>query len=201
MEAHAKLLSNMASQINLLESDAPPQPGLAYVMAAIATCQSTMNPKIEAVQSDVGLLRQDIEKLCSRVSAAEHRVGQAEDMLSEHTTAICNLQTNLCALIYKAEDAESHNRRNNFRILGLDLISENHSIMLKRLCGLVVTATVSCSLLSCGSRLGRLFAYSPLHVRLPYRFNCCHLTGDRELPYHDHHSTVSIEPLPFVLLD
>lgn len=102
----------MASQTDPLELATPPQPGLADVMAAISTCQATLTAKIEAVQLDVGLLRQVIDKSFSKVSKAEQQVGQAKD------TVIHSLQKNLGDLEYKAEDAENMNKRKTFASLG-----------------------------------------------------------------------------------
>lgn len=48
-------------------------------MAAIASCQATLTNKIEAVQLDVGLIPQDLDKLRSSISVVEQLVGQAED--------------------------------------------------------------------------------------------------------------------------
>lgn len=53
------------------------------------------------------------------VSEAEQRVGQVEDTISEHTTALRTLQTKIRALEYKVKDAENRNRRNNLQIVGL----------------------------------------------------------------------------------
>lgn len=85
--------------------------GFQEVMAATATCQATLTNKIEAVQLDVGLIRQDLDKLHSRVSEVEHQVGQMEDTVVGHTASLCTLQTKIKALEYKVDNAE--NRRNN----------------------------------------------------------------------------------------
>lgn len=91
----------------------------AEVMAAIATCQFTCTAKIEAVQMDVGLIHQDMDKLCSRVTKTEQRIGQMEENVLEQWTALRTLQTKVKALEYRAEHAENRNRRNNLRIIGL----------------------------------------------------------------------------------
>lgn len=54
-----------------------------------ASCQATLTSKIEAAQQDVGLRRQGMDKIWSRVSEAEQRVGQVEDTSLEHATALC----------------------------------------------------------------------------------------------------------------
>lgn len=95
-------------------------------MAAIATCQTAvasyqaaLTTKIEEVQMDVGLLWQDMDKIRSRLSAAENRVGQVEDAVGENTGAICSLQSRFKMLEHRAEDSENRCRRNNIRIVGL----------------------------------------------------------------------------------
>lgn len=88
-------------------------------MAAIATCQSTLTTKIEAVQLDMGLIRQDIDKIRSRVAETEQRLSTSEDTIAEHGASLRTLQTKVKALEYRAEDAENRKRRNNLRIVGL----------------------------------------------------------------------------------
>lgn len=88
-------------------------------MAAIATCQSTLTAKIEAVEMDVGLLRQDMDKLRSRVAETEQRVSNTKDTVAEHSAVLRSLQINVKSLEYRAEDAENRNRRNNLRIVDL----------------------------------------------------------------------------------
>lgn len=75
------------------EQTAEQRLGFQEVMAAIATCQTALTNKIEAVQLDVSLIRQDFDKLRTRVSEAEQRVGLAEDTVREHTASIRTLQT------------------------------------------------------------------------------------------------------------
>lgn len=67
----------------------------------------------------MGLIRQDIDKLRSRVAETKHRVSKNEDTVVEHRAALRTLQTKVKALEYRAEDAENRNRCNNLRIVGL----------------------------------------------------------------------------------
>lgn len=92
---------------------------LADVMVAIATFQSTLTAKIEAVQMDVGLILQDMDKLLSRVTETEQRIGQTEDDVPEQSAALCTFQTKVKALEYRAKDTKNRNRRNNLCIIGL----------------------------------------------------------------------------------
>lgn len=74
-------------------------PWLAEVMAANATCQSTLTAKIKAVQLDVGLIRQD--KLCSRVTETEQQISRRKDEVLEQSAALRTLQTKVKALEYR----------------------------------------------------------------------------------------------------
>ncbi|XP_073480012.1 proteinase-activated receptor 1-like [Aquarana catesbeiana] len=87
-------------------------------MAAISACQAALSGKIEAVQMDVGLIRQDLDKKRARLGAAEQKVGRVEDVTEEHSVAIRTLQNKVKVLEYHADDAENRSRRNNLRIVG-----------------------------------------------------------------------------------
>lgn len=90
--SHAKCSAQMASPMDPMESAASRQPWLAEVMAAIATCPATLTAKIEAVQMDVGLLRQDMDKLRTRVTEMKQRVSHT-DTVTKHNAALRSLQT------------------------------------------------------------------------------------------------------------
>lgn len=111
--------THRAPHTDTMESDDSRPPWLEDVMAAIATCQSTLTTKIEAVQLDMGLIRQDIDKIRSRVAETEQRLSTSEDTIAEHGASLRTLQTKVKALEYRAEDAENRKRRNNLRIVGL----------------------------------------------------------------------------------
>lgn len=82
----------MASQTELKESTPSAQLGLTDVMAAIVACQVALTSKVEAVQLDMGILRQDMEKDRSQLSTAEQSLGHTEDAVTKHTTALCSLK-------------------------------------------------------------------------------------------------------------
>lgn len=109
----------MASQTSNMDSTEARPPWLADLMVAIPTCQTTLTAKIEVVQLDVGLMRQDLDKLPTMVTENEQRLGQTEDDVMEHSAALQTLQTKVKALEYRVEDAENRNRRNNPWIIGL----------------------------------------------------------------------------------
>lgn len=117
---------NMASQTDAQEGPATPVPGIPEVLAAVAackaavaSCQAALTNKIEKAQMDVGLIRQDQDKVCSRLTEAETRVGQVEDALGKNTSETRSLSSRVKLLKHRAEDAENRCRRNNIRIVGL----------------------------------------------------------------------------------
>lgn len=67
----------------------------------------------------MGLIRQDLDKIRSRITVAEQHVGAVEDTVTDHEASIRSLQTKVRALEYRAEDAENRSRRNNLRIVRL----------------------------------------------------------------------------------
>lgn len=88
VETRSRRCSHMASQTSSMETTEARLPWLPEVMAAIATCQLTLSSKIEAVQLDVGLIRQDLVKLQSRVTKTEQRIGQMKDEVMKHSPAL-----------------------------------------------------------------------------------------------------------------
>lgn len=55
----------MASQTDIVEEALQPPGFVADIMSAIAACQAALITKIEAVQLEICLVRQDIDKLRS----------------------------------------------------------------------------------------------------------------------------------------
>lgn len=90
----------MASQTDVA-AEAPQPPGyVAGIMMAIAACQAALTTKIEAVQLEIGLMRQDVDKLRCRVFETKLLVGTVEDAVWEHSSALCTIQNKIKALEY-----------------------------------------------------------------------------------------------------
>lgn len=89
------------------------------LMQAINTCQTTLMGKIDTKQLEMGLIHKDMDNFRTWLTAVEHRMGDAEDLLRDHSTSLHTLTTKVRAFEYQAEDAENHNRRNNLCIIGL----------------------------------------------------------------------------------
>lgn len=68
---------------------------------------------------DVGLIRQDLDKVRSRLTVAENWVGLVEDAVGDNTGENRMLQSRVKLLEHRAEDSENRCRRNNIRIVGL----------------------------------------------------------------------------------
>lgn len=95
------------------------QDNFLALMQAITTCKTTLTGKIDTVQLEMGLIRKDMDKFWTRLMKVEHRVGDAEDLLRDHSTSLHTLTTKVRALEYRAEDAENCNCRNNLCVFGL----------------------------------------------------------------------------------
>lgn len=108
----------MVSQMKPDEGGAPSQPRVPEVMAAITSCQTALTNKIDAVQLDIGLGHQDLDKMRSQLILSKQRIGHVENIMMEPTTSLWCLQIKLRALEYRAEDAEKRSQ-NNHRIVGL----------------------------------------------------------------------------------
>lgn len=69
--------------------------------------RQTHRMSIKEVQMDVGLIRQDLDKVRSRLTTADNRVGLVEDAVGDNTGAICTLQSRVKLLEHGAEDSEN----------------------------------------------------------------------------------------------
>lgn len=112
-------LSNMVSQTEDTDPATQEHDNFTALMQAINTCQTTLAGKIDTVQLEMGLIHKDMDKFQTRLTEVEHRMGDTEDLLRDHSTSLHTLTTKVRALEYRAEDAENHNRRNNLCIIGL----------------------------------------------------------------------------------
>lgn len=90
-------------------------------MQAITGCQSAATSKIDSLQLEIGLIQRDNNKTRNRVTEAERRVGDKEDVVRDHTATLHTSQVRLKHLESRAEDAENRNQCNNLRILGLQV--------------------------------------------------------------------------------
>lgn len=59
---------------------------------------TTLTTKVDAVQINVGLIWQDMDKICSRLSTAEQRLGHMEDTVENHGADLRTLHTKIRAL-------------------------------------------------------------------------------------------------------
>lgn len=110
-------LSNMALQTEDADPAIQEHDNLTALMQAIDTCQTTLTGKIDTIQIEMGLICKDMDKFRTRLMEAEHCMGDAEDLLGNHSTSLHTLTTRVRALEYHAEDMENRNQRNNPTLL------------------------------------------------------------------------------------
>lgn len=60
-----------------------------------------------------------MDKMCSRLTTAEQRLGHVEDTVENHGADLRAIHTKIRALEYISEAAENRNRRNNLHIVGM----------------------------------------------------------------------------------
>lgn len=122
-DTRAAVRLNMASQTEHTEPCAETSQlatdQFQALMQAITGCQTTLTTKIEQMQSEMGLIRRDMDKYRDRLTEAERRVGDNEDVIRDHSASIRTLQVKMKTLESRAEDQENRNRRNNLRLVGL----------------------------------------------------------------------------------
>lgn len=122
-DTRAVTRSNMASQTKhtepCAESSQLGTDQFQALMQAITGCQTTLTTKIEQMQSEMGLIRRDMDKYRDRLTEAERRVGDTVDTIREHGASLRILQVKMKMLESRAEDQENRNRRNNLRLVGL----------------------------------------------------------------------------------
>lgn len=104
------------------EEEGSEQPTLADILKAVNKCTASVNNlqvRFGGLKEEVSLIRQDIQKIRERTTAAESRISELEDKLptlirdSQSTTRLAR------ATDTRAEDFENRLRRNNVRIVGL----------------------------------------------------------------------------------
>ncbi|XP_077341416.1 uncharacterized protein LOC143986884 [Lithobates pipiens] len=124
-QSRPRKLSNMASQTEEADLAIQDQDHFTALMQAINTCQTTLTGKIDTMQLEMGLIRKDMEKFRAGLTGVEHRVGDTEDVLKDHTSSLRTLTTKVKSFEYRAEDAENRNQRNNLCVISLPEGSED----------------------------------------------------------------------------
>lgn len=89
------------------------------LMLAITTCQTPLTVKIDHVQTEMALIRWDMDKFRERVAEVERRVSGTGDIQREYCADLQILKSKVKILEARAGDAENRNRLNNLRVLGL----------------------------------------------------------------------------------
>lgn len=73
-------------------------PSEAAILAAIAECKTSLTAKIDYVATDVGLIRQDQDKLRAWISVVEDWVSGVEDLISSDSRELRAQQLQIRAL-------------------------------------------------------------------------------------------------------
>ncbi|XP_068127183.1 uncharacterized protein [Hyperolius riggenbachi] len=112
-----------------LLAEGPSSPSSTEILEAIRQCQTTLTQKIDKIEVNFGLLREDFSKIRTRITDLEQRTSNVEDSVQAHRVAIPGIQQRLTQLENRAVDAENRNRRSNLRILGIPEKSEGSDVV------------------------------------------------------------------------
>ncbi|XP_041441303.1 uncharacterized protein LOC121400993 [Xenopus laevis] len=99
----------------------------APILAAIATCQTTLTTHIEEVKIDLSLIKVDLQAVRERTTAVEARVSALEDMCAPVPAQLTELQQQIKQQASLLDDYENRQRRNNVRVVGLPEGAEGNS--------------------------------------------------------------------------
>lgn len=86
---------------------------------------TTLNDKVDLIQTNVTFIRKDLDSFCAAVTEVKQRVSQTKETVHDHDTDFHTLKIRVKALEARAEDAKNRNRRNNLRIQVLPAGAEN----------------------------------------------------------------------------
>lgn len=99
----------------------------AQLLHAITSCNMSLTGKMEEIKVDIGLRRQDKQKVREHVTETEHRISSLEDDLFPAPNRVAKAEKQISFWSQKAEDLENRLRRNNLRIAGLSERTEGQN--------------------------------------------------------------------------
>ncbi|KAJ1197601.1 hypothetical protein NDU88_001457 [Pleurodeles waltl] len=103
-----------------MEQDPPPsEPSLSEIMAAIHDMKGSLEPWLDAVAVDVGLLRADLQKVSEKVSTAETDIARLESTPKALEEQVRFLTVEHGRMAARLEDQEGRVQRNNIRAVGV----------------------------------------------------------------------------------
>ena len=103
------------------------QPSLADIMTALQGVRTTLETKIDAVSTEITLLRADFHKMRDRVTETEKNIVVLRAENQQLKQQVQGLQRTTTAQGVKLDDLEGRSRRNNIRITGVPEKAEGRS--------------------------------------------------------------------------
>ncbi|KAJ1117307.1 hypothetical protein NDU88_005507 [Pleurodeles waltl] len=88
-------------------------------LTAVSSLKVLLEPKLEALKIDVGLIQEEHKKLKDRVEDVEIDLAEVSPLVVEHHQHIQSLKKKVTVFRATVDDAEYHSRRNNIRVVGL----------------------------------------------------------------------------------
>ncbi|KAJ1140654.1 hypothetical protein NDU88_007003 [Pleurodeles waltl] len=110
-----------------VEEDASPPPqdeqsGVGEMKALLLTMQSSLSSidgKMDTMTTRLDLLTAGVEKQSGRITEAEQRISNVEDVMQKRQEQLSQINKLLKVIALKNEDLEDKSRRNNIRIVGI----------------------------------------------------------------------------------
>ncbi|KAJ1178088.1 hypothetical protein NDU88_003336 [Pleurodeles waltl] len=100
------------------------------ILAAIQESKTALENQIATLAGEVGLLRDDHNKLKDRVKATEEMMNEATPQVKTLTQTMARMDADQKTLAMKVEDAESRSLRHNVRLVGVPEKAEGPSLEL-----------------------------------------------------------------------
>ncbi|KAJ1117173.1 hypothetical protein NDU88_005373 [Pleurodeles waltl] len=97
-------------------------PSLGTIMAAIQDLQDSfapLEPKLDAVQIDVNLVKADMSKIATKVAVAETHIDGLLATTKRLEEQVRSLTKKSSVMQARLEDQEGRSRRNNVRVMGV----------------------------------------------------------------------------------
>ncbi|KAJ1204115.1 hypothetical protein NDU88_007896 [Pleurodeles waltl] len=150
-----------------MEQDPPCEPSLSEVMAAIHDLKGYLEPRLNAVAVDVGLLRADLQKVSEKISTAETDIAHLQSTSKALEEQVQFLMAEHGRMAARLEDQVEWARRNNIRVIRVPEGAEGRSVKL------FVETLITDDLHP--KRLSSFFTVERAHRGPPKDHHCTHL--------------------------
>ncbi|KAJ1090108.1 hypothetical protein NDU88_003246 [Pleurodeles waltl] len=108
----------------------PREPSLSQIMAAIHDLQGSLEPRLEAVAVEVGLLSADLQKVSDKVLTAEPDIAWLQSTSKALEEQVWFLTAEHGRMAAHLEDQEVRVWRNNIRVIGMPEGAQGPSVEL-----------------------------------------------------------------------